>query len=66
MNVNEEGNTLGNLGSDNIEKVGGDSIKAKSIPSQNVASSSKLKAPQVKVDPLFPQRLKKKDENTKF
>lgn len=72
MNENEESNILGNSGNDSIKKVGGDSIKTKSIPPtpapplKKVCLFLKAEISQVKIDPLFPQRLKKTEEGTKF
>lgn len=36
VNENEEGNTLGNSKRDNIAKVRGDSVRAKSVPSLQI------------------------------
>lgn len=49
-----------------MSKLGDGANNAKSIPLKNSNSALKLKAPMVKIDSLFPQRLKRKEEDTKF
>lgn len=64
--MDEGSDNLGNPGSSENEKVGGGTSNTKSVPSKNLNSALKLKAPHVNIDPQFPQRLKKKEENSKF
>lgn len=64
--MDEGSDNLGNLGSSENEKVRGGTSSTKSVPPKNLNSALKLKAPHVNIDPQFLQRLKKKEENSKF
>lgn len=63
---NEGGETLGNRRSNEKEKVRGDAKNGKSSSPKNATSSLNIKAPQVKINLPFPQRLKEKGVDTKF
>lgn len=64
--MNKGNETLSNPMSSEKEKVRGDASNAKSISPKNTNSTLKLKGHQIKINPLFPQRLVKKEEDTKF
>lgn len=66
MVVNEGGETLNNSKSSEKKNVGGDEKYAKIVSPQNADSAMKMKSLQIKIDPPFPQRLQKKEEDSKF